>query len=132
MVQLVLKFGEKINLLCKKYKLKKKDLAEKWEISSTYLSEVIGGKYNPSEQLMGKIKITFSDDLDFLLGEAHRESLHESEVKNKLPKELQDWIESNKDAAINYIYMAKTLHEGQLSQGQIQALISLLTEQKEK
>ena len=129
---MILTFGEKINLLCKKYKIIKKDLAHDLGISPTYLSELIGGRNNPSPSLMDKIKITFSDDLDFLLGEAHRESLHESEVKEKLPKELQDWIESNKDAAINYIYMAKTLHEGQLSQGQVQALISLLTEQKEK
>ena len=128
MIKLVLKFGEKINLLCKKYKIMKKDLAREWEISATYLSDVIGGKYNPSPQLLEKIKETFSDDLEFLLEEAHRESLVDSDLKNKLPKELQDWIESNKDAAINYIYMAKTLHEGQLSQGQIQALISLLTE----
>ena len=129
---MILSFGEKINLLCKKYKIIKKDLAQDLGISPTYLSELIGGRNNPSPQLLGKIKERFGDDLEFLLEEAHRESLVESDVKEKLPKELQDWIESNKDAAINYIYMAKTLHEGQLSQGQVQALISLLTEQKEK
>jgi len=50
-----LTIGNKINVLCNKYGIKKKDLAKDLGISAAFLSRVINGVDKPSDNLLNII-----------------------------------------------------------------------------
>lgn len=88
--------GEKINRLCQSTtpKTLKKDLAEAVGVTPAYLSQVISGNENPSEELLIKIANFFNVEKEYLLSnEVYEIPLKQvPEVWNQIPDDLKNWI----------------------------------------
>ena len=125
-------FGDRLNIVIRKNNIKKGSVAKDIGISATYLSDVLGGKYNPSPELMIKIKEYFSDDIEFLDSqeEFYKNINDIPKVMSHLTESMQNWIlnKSNKP----YLTLSKTLLENDLEDEQILLIVKSLKEQYKK
>lgn len=120
--------GEKIELLCNRLGIQKKELADRVGITPQHLSGIISGKKNPSLQLLKKMSEIFGGDADLL--DANAFDVKDNQyIMERLPADIRDWVLNENSRP--YIVFAKMISENKLTSEELTSLIKIIRSDKD-
>lgn len=124
-LRLEIHVGERINLLCRKNRVKKKDLAKHVGVTPAHLSQVISGRENPSPALLEKIANFFNLDVECLKRPLYDGPIIQDEdALRHLPESLRKWVMQEDKKP--YLVLAKMIDEKDITAEELVAMVEVL------